>query len=68
MPRPCGCQCTTRTGPRGCINGFVGRQDPKKALCDLCYYEDITMSQIRRQPVCQYPARLPSALDRIIGR
>ncbi|KAK7973479.1 hypothetical protein PG984_016406 [Apiospora sp. TS-2023a] len=66
MGRPCSCQCT-KIG-RGCKNGVVGRQDPKKALCDLCYYEIITMSHIRRQPVCQYPAKLPSTLDRIIGR
>ncbi|KAK8074326.1 hypothetical protein PG994_005225 [Apiospora phragmitis] len=67
MARRCSCECT-KTGARGCVNGVVGRQDPKKTICDVCYYEITTVSHIRRQVVCRYPAKLPSTMDRIIGR
>ncbi|KAK8098715.1 uncharacterized protein PG998_011956 [Apiospora kogelbergensis] len=70
MARSCVCQCTkTSNSPRGCVNGVVGRNDPKKLLCDVCYYEANTVSQIRRKPTdCTYPNKPPSALDRIIRR
>ncbi|KAK7946051.1 uncharacterized protein PG986_010372 [Apiospora aurea] len=68
MARPCSCECTKHGRLRSCLNGFVGQQDPKRALCDVCYFEVTTVSHIRRQPVCQYPAKLPSTLERIIGR
>ncbi|KAK7973587.1 hypothetical protein PG989_015435 [Apiospora arundinis] len=70
MARSCSCQCTkASSGPRGCTKGVVGRNDPKKMLCDVCYYEVSTMSQIRRKPTdCKYPSKPPSTLDHIIGR